>query len=109
MNKKLISRLIRIQWVIVALVILLFLYLARWFPETVVVRDNAATAAQIESASSFTELKQIAGSLRFLGHGATIVSENMFSVVTLALALFFVLSVLNLWLLRKLKKLHNED
>lgn len=50
MNNSLISRLAVAQWAVVILGILLFLFLAVQFPETVVVRDSVATAAQIAEA-----------------------------------------------------------
>ena len=109
MNNTLISRLAVAQWAVVILGVLLFLFLAVQFPETVGVRDSVATAAEIEGASSITVLRQIAARLAFLGHGATVVSGTMFAAITLVLCLFVALSLLNLIWLRKLRRLHNEN
>jgi len=104
MHDKSISQLIKAQWTVVVVCILVFLYLARVFPETVVVRDSAATAARIADASSTEELRRIASGLLFLGHGATITSQAMFMAVNIALCLFVVLSIFNLIWLWKLRK-----
>ena len=108
MHNRLISRLAGAQWTVITVGVLMFLYLAIQFPETVVVRDSAATAAQIDGASGVIELRQIAGRLNFLGHGATVASESVFATVTLFLLALVALSLLNLLWLRRLKRLQNE-
>jgi hypothetical protein len=108
MQSKLIKSLVMTNRVIFVLGFLLVVYLVFAVPQTKVVSDRQGELAQIDATSNLAELKAHASALAMVANNATHISAVLFGVVIVMLLFFVVLSILNLFLLRKLKSLSNQ-